>query len=269
MRYDTKNLNVLSIFSHKSSTKILVTILYFQQKLKFMAVRKSNNDDSQAGGWFGRKRSRRRENLRKSAPINKSELQKRPQSDALTGVGSKNGNIPNTSLSELNKKQVRVPATSKTNPKNKPQGNLAPKRPQSTNSANPPIPVMSSATEAMPVWLLRLHALQRHTSVMTFLLVVSMLVAYGWSVYSQQIWSQNYRKFLSLQRQERQLNITNNVLKNNMATDGEKPGAGLVSPSPAGTIFLPASENSNTQPTSLPTSLPMPDQSNNAPAPGY
>jgi hypothetical protein len=229
-----------------------------------MAVRKSNNEDSQTGGWFGRRRSQRRENLGKSASINTSELQKRPPQGGLTEVGSRNGNIPKTSLSELNKKQLRVPTTAKTNPKNKPQGNLAPKRPQ-PNSVNPPIPVMSSATEAMPVWLLRLHALQRHTSVMTFLLVVSMLVAYGWSVYSQQVWSQNYRKFLSLQRQERQLNITNNVLKNNMATDAEKPGAGLVSPSPAGTIFLPASESSNTQPTSL----PMPDQSNTAPAPGY
>jgi hypothetical protein len=239
--------------------------LYFRQKSKFMAIaRKSDSEDSPKGGWFGRRRSQRRENPRKSsASINTSGLQKRPPQDTLGEVGSKNANIRNTSHPSA---KLRVPATSKTNPKNKPPTNVAPKRSQST-SANSPIPVMSSATEAMPIWLLRLHALQRHTSVATFLLAIAMLVAYGWTVYSQQVWSQSYRKLVSLQRHERQLNITNNVLKNNMATDAEKPSAGLVSPSPAGTIFLPAASASSS--STEPTNPSMPAQPSTAPAPGY
>jgi hypothetical protein len=228
-----------------------------------MAVRKSDTEDSSKGGWFGRKRSQRRENLRKSSALINTAAKKRPPQDGLTEVGSRNVNIPKTSIGEPNKRLIRVPATSKTNLKNKPQTNLAPKR---TQSANSPIPVMSSATEAMPVWLLRLHALQRHSSLMTFLLVVAMLIAYGWTVYSQQVWSQAYRRLVSLQRHERQLNITNNVLKNNMATDAEKPNAGLVSPSPAGTIFVPAAASSN---SIQPNNSPIPVQPNNAPAPGY
>jgi hypothetical protein len=64
------------------------------------------------------------------------------------------------------------------------------------------------------------------------------LIAYGWTVYSQQLWGKSYRRLQNLQRHERQLTITNGVLKSKMAADAEQPNAGLVSPSPAGTIFL-------------------------------
>ncbi|MDM9383775.1 hypothetical protein QUB80_24120 [Chlorogloeopsis sp. ULAP01] len=98
----------------------------------------------------------------------------------------------------------------------------------------------------VPLWLLRLYSLYRHSSVMTFLLVTAMLVVYGWTVYSQQMWSQAYRKLQTLQRDERQLTTNNEVLKNQMAQEAQTSAAGLVTPSPAGTVFLrPAPENSN------------------------
>ena len=93
--------------------------------------------------------------------------------------------------------------------------------------------------EAVPLWLMRLCALQRHSSIVTFLLVASMLVVYGWTVYSQQLWSKEYRKLETLQRHERQLTTTNEVLKNQMALQAERPNTGLVAPSPASAIFLP------------------------------
>ncbi|MFQ4141549.1 hypothetical protein [Chlorogloeopsis sp. ULAP02] len=97
-----------------------------------------------------------------------------------------------------------------------------------------------------PLWLLRLYTLYRHSSVMTFLLVAAMLVVYGWTVYSQQMWSQAYRKLQTLQRDERQLTTNNEVLKNQMAQEAQTSAAGLVTPSPAGTVFLrPAPESSN------------------------
>ncbi|ARV59825.1 hypothetical protein BZZ01_15375 [Nostocales cyanobacterium HT-58-2] len=114
------------------------------------------------------------------------------------------------------------------------------------------VPVMPSA-ESIPAWLLRLYTLHRHSSVVAFALVAIMLVVYGWTVYSQQLWSQAYRKLQNLQRYERQLMTTNEVLKNKMAQEAERPPAKLVSPTPSGMIFLnPAPVESNAVPNTKP-----------------
>jgi len=89
-----------------------------------------------------------------------------------------------------------------------------------------------------PVWLLRLYALQRPSSVVMFLLVATMLSVYSWTVYSQKMWSQAYRKLEILQRHERQLTTTSEVLKNKMALQAEQPVTNLVPPNPAVAIFL-------------------------------
>ncbi len=104
----------------------------------------------------------------------------------------------------------------------------------------PSIPVMPSSGN-FPSWLLRLYAIHRHSSVAVFLLVTVTLVVYGWTVYSQQLWSQAYRKLQELQHHERQLTTINGELKEKMAQDAQRPAAGLVSPTPTGTIFLPRS----------------------------
>jgi hypothetical protein len=121
-----------------------------------------------------------------------------------------------------------------------------------------------------PVWLLRLYAMHRHSGILAFVLVATTLVIYGWTVYSQQHWSQSYRKLQTLQRDERQLTTTIEVLKNKMAQEAQTPAAGLVSPSPAGAIFLPpASEDANSSPsTTTPESNFQPQQQNSAPI-GY
>ncbi len=102
----------------------------------------------------------------------------------------------------------------------------------------PSIPVMPNS-ESMPLWLLRLYTIHRHSSVMAFLLVTVTLVVYGWTVYSQQLWNQSFRKLQDLQHHERQLTTTNEVLKEKMAQEAQQPAAGLGSPTPKGTIFLP------------------------------
>lgn len=89
-----------------------------------------------------------------------------------------------------------------------------------------------------PFWLLRLCVLQRQFSVVTCLLVAAMLTIYGWTVYSQRMWNQAYRKLGTLQRHERQLTTTNEVLKNQMALQAEQPPMGLVQSNPAEMIFL-------------------------------
>lgn len=98
-----------------------------------------------------------------------------------------------------------------------------------------PIQLRSRST---PMWLLRLYTLQRPSSVVMFLLVATMLSVYSWTVYSQKMWSNSYRKLDILQRHERQLTTTSEVLKNKMALQAEQPITNLVKPNPVLAIFL-------------------------------
>jgi hypothetical protein len=116
-------------------------------------------------------------------------------------------------------------------------------------------------TSIMPVWLLRMYILNRYSSILVFLLVAATLIVYGWTVYSQELWSDSYRKLQSLQRHERQLNTANATLTSKMAQEAEKPGTELVSPTSEGTIFLPATSNNypkSSFSTSQPESQPEP-----------
>ncbi|NJM70920.1 MAG: hypothetical protein HC862_12200 [Scytonema sp. RU_4_4] len=129
------------------------------------------------------------------------------------------------------------------------------------------VPVMPSA-ESFPSWLVRLYTLHRYSSVVAFALVAVTLVVYGWTVYSQQLWSQAFRKRENLERQERQLMTTNEVLKNKMAQEAERPSAKLVSPSPDRMIF---SNPAPVEPNSVPTTAPNSERQQQTPnpAPGY
>lgn len=102
-----------------------------------------------------------------------------------------------------------------------------------------PLPQVSSSQTATPSWLIDLYTLYHYSYAITFLLVGIVLVIYGWTVHSQKLWGQSYRKIQKLQRDERQLIKTNEVLKNKMAQESEKPNIGLSSPNTNKTIFLP------------------------------
>ena len=106
------------------------------------------------------------------------------------------------------------------------------------------IPVMPDGSK-VPLWLMRWNSLHRHTAVTTFLLVCSTLIVYGWTVYSQHLWSRSYKQLQDLQRDERQLTKHDEVLKNKMVREAEKPHSGFVSPTPANTIFLEETPPSN------------------------
>lgn len=121
---------------------------------------------------------------------------------------------------------------------------------------------LKSNSESTPLWLLRFYAIHRHSSIVAFLLVAATLIVYGWTVYSQDLWSQSYSKLQNLRRQDRQLTTTNEVLQNKMAVDAERPAAGLAATTPADTIFLrPAPHNPNAMSsTTIPNSQPQPQQ---------
>jgi hypothetical protein len=107
----------------------------------------------------------------------------------------------------------------------------------------------------MPLWLTLLVMAQRGSSVVTFILIAAVLTVYSWTVYAQQRWGQAYRHLESLQKQERQLIATNEVLKNQMARQAEKPDVGLILPDPSTRIFLsPAPQRPEVEPDILPSS---------------
>lgn len=89
-----------------------------------------------------------------------------------------------------------------------------------------------------PLWLVLLIKLQQGSSIVTLLLMIAILSVYGWTVYLQQRWGQQYDKLETLKKRERQLTSANEVLKNQMAEQAEKPTAGLLLPDPSNAIFL-------------------------------
>lgn len=101
------------------------------------------------------------------------------------------------------------------------------------------LPTMSHPGSATSVWLLRLHNVYRYSSFTAFFLVVASLIVYGWTVYSQELWSKSYSQFKNLQSQEQQLKTTNATLNSKMAQEGEAAGKKLVTPTSQRTIFLP------------------------------
>lgn len=93
-------------------------------------------------------------------------------------------------------------------------------------------------TQAPPAWLKLLIKTQHVSSVVVLVLVVATLAIYGWTVYVQQRWGQEYQKFETLKKQERQLIAGNEALKNDIAQKAESPTSGLMVPDPTNAIFL-------------------------------
>ncbi|MBD2441242.1 hypothetical protein [Nostoc sp. FACHB-110] len=160
---------------------------------------------------------------------------------------------PEVSTAVVPKRQRRTAKTSSVSATNGLQAKSQPKFSSSKNqskilqsnslSESLNLPVVPTA-EVLPMWLLRLHKIHRYSSVVTFLLVAAALVVYGWTVYSQELWSKEFRRLQDLQRNERQLTTTNAMLKNKMAEEAEKTTTGLVAPTPDRTIFLPSASSS-------------------------
>ena len=112
-------------------------------------------------------------------------------------------------------------------------------------------------TQLKPVWLRSLLGIQRTSSVVTFLLLSCTLTVYGWTVYGQQRWSEEYQKLETLRRNEQQLSAASVVLKHQIATSAENPEAGLAPQQPEDMIFLqPAPERRS--PQSAPVANPEP-----------
>lgn len=101
------------------------------------------------------------------------------------------------------------------------------------------IPLMPTLEE-VPFWLKKIQQIQRYSSLLTFALVSATLAVYALNVYSQQSWGMAYKELQRLQRHEQQLTTKNEVLKNQIIREAEKPSTGLVTPTPTTAIFIPS-----------------------------
>lgn len=120
--------------------------------------------------------------------------------------------------------------------------------------------VHSLRPKPKPIWLQLLLRTQQGSSIITILLGISALATYGWTVYLQQRWGNEYEKLETLKKQERQLVSANELLKNQMAEQAEKPTAGLLLPDPSNAIFLtPAPQRPEVKSKSIvPSAEPSP-----------
>lgn len=133
-------------------------------------------------------------------------------------------------------RSLKQPRTRKTLPKATKEARVIPLK------TTPTVQRLPTPSEE-PFWLRSLFILQQSSSVVAFCLIGSTLIIYGLTVYTQQIWSREYRKLESLEREERNLIATHETLKNQLAKDALKEKTGLVAPHPTHTIFLsPATE---------------------------
>ncbi len=101
-----------------------------------------------------------------------------------------------------------------------------------------------------PTWLKFLMAVQRGSTPITFLLVIGVLIVYGWSVYSQRAWSRAYSQLAQLQREERQLTAASEARKFQLAQQAGSLTTGLVHRDPANVIFLKPEPSRDLHPNS-------------------
>lgn len=120
------------------------------------------------------------------------------------------------------------------------------KRQKPTQAKDPSVKTLGSLRSS-PAWLIGLRHLQSRCAATTGLLVTTLLLAYGWSAYSQHSWQQAHSKLENLKKQERQLMRTNEVLKNELASQAQQPAVGLVPPIASEAIALKLSS----QPTKI------------------
>ncbi|MBD1910853.1 MULTISPECIES: hypothetical protein [unclassified Leptolyngbya] len=95
-------------------------------------------------------------------------------------------------------------------------------------------------SRSMPAGLRTLMLAQQVATPLTFLVIAVTAVFYGWTVYTQQLWSQQYHRLEALQRQERQLMAADEVLKNDLAQQALNPNSGLITSDLNTTVFLDA-----------------------------
>ena len=91
----------------------------------------------------------------------------------------------------------------------------------------------------VPQWLQLMKQTERLSLVVAGVLASGAIVTYGWAMYSQQQWGQEYRQLEKLRRNERQLTTNGEMMKNNIARTSDPKQYGLVPRSSAHIVVMP------------------------------
>lgn len=91
---------------------------------------------------------------------------------------------------------------------------------------------------AKPIWLRSLLVMNTATAIAMLIVVGAVVGLYSKVVYTKQNWGQEYRKLERLQKEERQVTIFNEALKNDIAQTAKQDGTGLVAPNGSLMILL-------------------------------
>ena len=162
---------------------------------------------------------------------------------------------PMPAKQNLGKKSIGQPSSQQRSLHSVPPASRSPLRAVSASASGMSTVERFPATWAMPLWLRLLIQAQRGSLIVAFVLVTATLFVYSSTVYTQQLWSKEYRKLKTLTRNEREMIATNESLKNQLALQAGQPGSGLVPQTPDSTIFLqPALQRSASSPS---TNLPQ------------
>lgn len=94
------------------------------------------------------------------------------------------------------------------------------------------------AQQPLPGALRNLLLLQRGSSVVLLVLGAMTLGVYSRTVHAQRSWSSAYSQLALLRRQEPQLTLANEALKQHLADTAERQDSGLVNPDPFNALFL-------------------------------
>ena len=95
-----------------------------------------------------------------------------------------------------------------------------------------------ASKQTTPAVLRNLMMLQRGFSVVLFVLGALTLGVYSRTVHAQRSWSSAYSQLALLRRQEPQLTLANEALKQHLADNAEQQDSGLVNPDPFNALFL-------------------------------
>ncbi len=159
---------------------------------------------------------------------------------------------------DSSRRLLRFP-TARPNPRPNPHADSRPNsRPNSRANSRPNSRTdsrVATLPEAPPEpWLLQAATvIQRGALGMAVVAVVGAASVYGLLVRSQQAWSREYTRFESLQRQERDLMLTTEALKDHLARQSAMPDSSMQPPSPENTVFLERPPESLVPPEDRPT----------------
>ncbi|HIK37772.1 MAG: hypothetical protein NZ901_12970 [Geminocystis sp.] len=93
-----------------------------------------------------------------------------------------------------------------------------------------------------PLWLQALIILEHASSILCYPTVAIALVIYGMTAYAPRQWTSKYQELQELQRRERQITMTEELLKETVVESAKEKGSGFINPQlTQPPLFLPNS----------------------------